>query len=105
MAEIPHLALPFRFEDGRAAVNEQDTPDDVADCVEAVLRTRPGEREERPDFGVPDPTFSQAPIDADGIASIVETWEPRARLVAQEAPDVLDDTVRRVRLSLTLEDA
>lgn len=102
MADVPHLALPFRYVGGAPAVNEQDSPDDVAACVEAVLRTRPGQRAEHPDFGAPDPTFAQRPLDLDAVVVRVETWEPRAHALAEEHPDVFDETVSNVLV--TLED-
>lgn len=105
MADVPHFALPFRFgRDGHAVVVEQDSTDDIAACVEAVLRTRPGEREELPAFGSPDPTFEQAPVRLDAIAAAVAAWEPRAEFLLEEAPDALDATVRRVRLTIDTED-
>jgi hypothetical protein len=37
MADVPHFALPFRVENGRAVVNDQDTSDDVVTCVVAIM--------------------------------------------------------------------
>lgn len=103
MAEVPHFALPFRYANGRPVVVEQDTPEEVAACVEAILRTEPGERPDLPAFGAPDLTFSSTPLDLDVLAQAVETWEPRARFLLEEAPDTLDAAVRRVRLTLDTE--
>lgn len=104
MPEVPHFALPFRFENGRAAEVEQDSVEDVAACVEAVLRTQPGEREELPGFGVPEATFSVAPLDVEAITAAVSAWEPRARVLATEAPDALDQAIRNVRLTVGTKD-
>jgi phage baseplate assembly protein W len=101
---VAHFGLPFRYEDGRAAVNEQGSPEDIAACVEAVLRTEPGERIERPDFGLPDPTFSSLPLDLGDLIAAVSRWEPRARVLAEQYPDLLDEAVARVRLTLRTED-
>lgn len=100
MPDTPHFALPFRLEGGSFAVNEQDSAEDVAACVEAVIRTRPGERDELPAFGVTDPAFQQAPIDTDLLVEQVNEWEPRAKALAEETPDLFDATVRRVRLEV-----
>lgn len=104
MADIPHLALPFRYEGGRPVVNEQDSIDDVSACVEAALRTRVGQRDEYPEFGTPDLTFSQLPTSLDPIVDAVVEREPRARILAEEDPDAVYDAVARVRLTLTTED-
>lgn len=104
MAETPHFAVPFRAVGGRFAVNEQDTLDDVADCVEAALLTRVGERAEHPDYGTSDLTFQQRPLNLDALVREVETWEPRAHLLAEERPDLLDEAVTRASLTLSLEE-
>lgn len=104
MADIPHFALPFRFENGRAVVNEQDSVEDVAACVEAVLRTRPGERDDLPTFGVPDPTFSQAPLSTDALVRQVQAWEPRAEILATDHPDALDAAIQRVQLDVSTQE-
>jgi phage baseplate assembly protein W len=102
--EIPHLSLPLRYVGGRPAVNEQDSLDDVSDCVEAALRTRPGQRLEHPDYGTPEFVFAVQPLDMDDVIAHVLTFEPRAHLVAETAPDRLDEAIARARLTLTLED-
>lgn len=102
--QAPHFALPFRVVGGRAAVNEQDSIDDVAACVRAVLLTHPGERDALPEFGTPDLTFAQLPVDADAIADAVEAWEPRARVLAEDDPDALTDAALRARLTITTEE-
>lgn len=102
MAEIPHFGLPFRIDaGGHAAVNEQDTVEDVAACVEAALRTEPGERDGAPAFGVPEQTFNQLPLDLDAITDVVTASEPRARVLAQDAPEALDEAIRRVRMTVS----
>jgi phage baseplate assembly protein W len=102
--EIPHLSLPLRYVGGRPAVNEQDSLDDVSDCVEAALRTRPGQRLEYPDYGTPEFVFAVQPLDMDDVIAHVLAFEPRAHLVAETAPDRLDEAIARARLTLTLED-
>jgi phage baseplate assembly protein W len=104
MASIPHFALPFRMVGGRAVEVEQDSAEDVAACVEAVLRTRPGQRDALPEFGSPDLAFRQLPVDPDDLVAAVETWESRAQLLAEERPDLLDEAALRVRLTLTTEE-
>lgn len=102
--EIPHLALPLRYVGGRPVVNEQDSLDDVADCVEAALRTRPGQRLHHAVYGTPDLVFVTQPLDVDDLVAHVTAFEPRAHIVAETAPDRLDTAIARARLTLTLED-
>jgi phage baseplate assembly protein W len=100
VTEIPHFDLPFRYVGGKAAVVEQDSPRDIQNCVEAVIRTHKGQRESLPDFGLQDYTFTVMPIDPGSLASIVEAQEPRAIVLAQEAPDDFDMLLDRVRISV-----
>lgn len=105
MAEIPHLALPFRVERGRAAVVEQDSDEDVEQCVEAVLRYRPGERPEAPDFGTPDQTHRQGGADLQELADAVSRWEPRAHAVARDAGTDELGMAQRVQIAIDREGA
>lgn len=104
MADTPHFALPFRISGKAAAVNEQDSLDDIAACVQAVLLTEIGEREDEPDFGIVDRAFSQLPLDPDEVVQAVDEWESRAALLAEEDPDLLDIAVARVRLIVGVEE-
>lgn len=100
MADTPHFALPFRFSRGRAVVNDQASMEDYASQVEAVLVTQPGERDALPGFGTPDPVLTQAPVDTQALVSAVARWVPGVRVLAEEAPDALDESIRRVRMTL-----
>jgi hypothetical protein len=93
---VPHFALPFRFANPQAAVSEQDSLDEIADCVYAVLVCPVGFRVELPAFGLPDPTFSMPSPDLDEIRGAVETWEPRAAAVLDGRPDAIDELVAHV---------
>lgn len=83
--------------------NEQGSIEDVTACVEAVLRTRPGDREMLPDFGTPEPLFANIPIDTDSIREAVTTWEPRAIVTLREAPDLLQRLVDHVVMTVRTE--
>lgn len=87
---IPHFALPLRYVNGSAQVNQQDTIDDIVDCVYAVAVTSPGERDELPDFGLLDMTFDQEPLPTDAAVTQITHWEPRATLVIKSAPEQFD---------------
>lgn len=106
MAQIttPHFALPYRLNHGRSVCVEQDSIDDVACCVEAVLRTAPGDRLDEPTFGASQFLFSQRPLNLDDVTNRVEYWEPRARILLEENPDSLQAALARVRATVTLEE-
>ena len=97
MTDLPHFSLPFRFSTPWAAVSEQDSLDEIADCVLAILVCPAGYRVELPDFGVPDLTFSAPAVDVDVLRRSVEFWEPRAVAVFDSRPDALDELVARVQ--------
>lgn len=76
---IPHLAFPFTIgEDGTAEVVEQDSLDEVAQCVQVLLSTPQGSRVVVPSYGVPDPTF--VGLDEATVEQAVSDWEPRAEV-------------------------
>lgn len=83
---IPHLAVPFQFGgDGTAAVVQQDSTDDIAQCVAVLCATTVGQRIELPAYGIPDQTFSRN-TDAAAITSAINTWEPRAKVAVTATP-------------------
>lgn len=98
--DVPHFSLPFRFASPQAAVNEQDSLDEIADCVYAILICPTGYRVELPTFGLPDPTFAMPAPDLDEMREVVETWEERAGLLLDEHPDVFDELISRVQVDV-----
>ncbi len=105
MADIPHFSLPFRlvFDNMgslHAAVNEQDSIDDVADCVEAIAICPLGFRPELPDFGLRDQTFSQGGISTEEIQIAISQWEPRADFLIEEDESMLNLFISRARVQV-----
>ena len=97
--EIPHFALPFQFAPGSsAAVVEQDSIDEIAECVLAILLCPRGYRVELPEFGINDPTFSVPGPDVEAIRTALDLWEPRAATAFEDDPDKLDELVARVQV-------
>jgi phage baseplate assembly protein W len=98
--DIPHFAYPFRLErhgpGSQPVVVEQDSLDDVLNCVEIAMLTQIGERVDMPSFGIDDPTFQQQPIDVNLIGNQVAAHEPRAEMAATQHPDALDVRIARV---------
>jgi phage baseplate assembly protein W len=86
-----HFAYPFRWGANMHALeNEQDTPEDVAACVECLIRTSRGHRPDNPDFGLPDVVFSM-PVKVGLIQSAISDGEPRAQV------DVTDISVQMIQ--------
>lgn len=103
----PHFAVPFSLAGPHtsALVVEQDTAEDIAGCVEAVLRYTVGERLALPEFGITDPTFLREP-DLDEIGAALEEFEPRAQAAIRDVTDELlaaqtiDEATRVIRVAL-----
>lgn len=85
MDDIPHIALPIRLSGLAYETNQEGTNDEVAACVAAVVGFPIGYREEAPDFGITDPSFSTRPIDTEEIETACETYEPRASIEVRES--------------------
>lgn len=101
MSDVPHFSLPFRFVAPDAATSEQDSLDEITDCVLAALLCPQGYRVELPPYGLPDPTFAQR-VDVDEIRSTIEAWEPRAAAVLAERPDAFDELIAHVQVNVTI---
>lgn len=85
MADVPHLAWPFRFGARKLVQVEQDSIEDVQQSVHAYLATPRGSRPLNPDFGVEDPTFGPG-VDAGRLAAEIEASEDgRAAVVVTVA--------------------
>jgi hypothetical protein len=99
-----HFAFPFRFETlrtgrTRAVSTEQDTPEEIADCVEVCIRTVAGERATLAGFGRPDTL--EFGVSADlaraQLRTAIDEAEPRARPVVEGDYDPTDPAVLRLR--------
>jgi hypothetical protein len=100
--DTPHFDLPFVL--GRAGANvvEQDTIDDIANCVLAIALTHVGWREEVPEFGLPDYALRNQPLGADDIKMTMSTQERRAVLLVTERPDKIDPLIDRINVGVSL---
>lgn len=98
MPERPHIAFPPRLTSGgRLAVNEQDSPDDVASCIATILLWPRGTRRGMADFGIVSPLFHDPNLDE--LREDVAVSEPRATTLTPELLDeALSRGVERIRL-------
>lgn len=95
MAQVPHLRVPFVVVNGSASVVEQDTLDEVVQCVQVLLGTPEGTREELPSYGIPDLAFATG-LDLLGVRHALETWEPRAVSLLEEQIGHDDELLRQL---------
>jgi phage baseplate assembly protein W len=101
VAQIPHFAFPFKFTPaGPAAEVEQDSPQDVASCVAAVLSYPAGSRADVPTFGVPDQSFRANGANVQEIREALNEWEPRASAELDLDDDLLAQGVVSVQVFL-----
>lgn len=82
---VPKFRWPFQMQplNQGAAVVEQDSVQEVAQCVYAILATEEGTRPELPDFGLEDSAFKLGGLDLELIRDVAEEWEPRADLLTE----------------------
>jgi len=86
---IPHLSAPLTLgRNGAFVVNEQDSVDDLAECVAALLATPVGSRIEVPDYGVDRAEFVGP--DPGAIIAAAAEWEKRVDLTLDVATGLGD---------------
>lgn len=100
---VPHFDLPFRIDQAGEGVTtvEQDSVEDVANCVEAALRYVKGQRLDEPTFGITEPTFDAIPISTDRIVAEVLEHEPRAILLIESEEIKPAELYERVRVRIS----
>lgn len=103
MTEVPHFSLPFKFQldqngEMHACENEQDSIDDITDCVEAIVRCPLGYRIELPEFGIRDQTFSEGGLNVEEIQVAITQWEPRADVLIEDDETYLEQFVSVARI-------
>lgn len=101
--ETPHFDIPFRFDATSAVCVEQDSIEDITNCVEAVMRYPTGFREDLPEFGIPDQVFTEGNLDVEAVRASVEYWEPRAITTMDEEMDLIDVAARTLNVSVGVE--
>lgn len=99
MADIPHFAFPFRFSGGKVVEVEQDSIDDIASCVHAILSVERGELIQMPEFGVIDLTFLMTEAAIPEIKEAIQSQEPRATVAIEEGWD-FEQYIQYLRLIL-----
>jgi phage baseplate assembly protein W len=99
MTDVPRLAWPLQLAaNGQLATVEQDSDEDITQCLRAILLHRVGDRTDVPELGVPDLTHGEQPLDLDGIEEVVRRHEPRVDVLLSTQPDALDQAIADVAL-------
>lgn len=96
MIETPHFRFPFQFTSSgtRAQVVEQDSDEEIMDCIQVLLSTEIGERIELPDYGIADQTFRENGVNTAHIMAQIRRFEERAEIELE--PKQIDRLVQRV---------
>lgn len=102
---VPHFALPFSIAanpDGTysARTVDQESQEEVHNCVEAVIRYEKGYRPEKPEFGITDHTFSMGELQTLDIVDDVRDQEPRAQISIRSQIDTIDQFISYMTVSV-----
>jgi phage baseplate assembly protein W len=87
MDNIPHPAIPIRYQNGHLVTIQQGSTDDGIVTVWVITHFERGSRSERLDFGINDPTLKMMPIDVDDIANAIREFEPRVNATISTSSD------------------
>jgi phage baseplate assembly protein W len=98
MTDLPHFSYPFRFGGPQAAVTEQDSLEEIADCCTTILLCPLGYRVELPEFGLPPQVFSTPGPDRDEIRGALAQWEERAATLLSQDPQTADALLARLEV-------
>jgi phage baseplate assembly protein W len=101
MTDIPHFDLPLHITGSSFTEVEQDTLDDITNCVVAALLTPIGSRKELPDFGTTDLTFQVQPVDVQTLINQVALHEPRVSLFIEQHPDRIHELIAAVKIAVS----
>lgn len=98
--DTPHFKFPFQFTTAgdRIQYVEQDSDDEIIDCIEVLLSTEQGERIELPDYGIADQTFRENGVDTGHIMAQIRKYEERADVTLE--PHQIQALVQRVGVML-----
>ena len=101
----PHFDMPFRFVGSTAinksvAVAEQNSFEDIGNCVETIVRTPLGFRDDAPGFGFPDLVLLEQPVVTKDVVELVQGQEPRAVILITERPDAFDQLIDRLTVEV-----
>lgn len=97
---VPHFAFPFQIKGPSVAYTDQDTLDEIANCVAVICLIPQGWFAEDPEFGIPELTFDLQPVGSDDLIPEILQQEPRADLLIREAPDEFDNLIAHIIIAV-----
>lgn len=99
MIDTPHFRIPLqRSSGGPLVVIDQDSDEEIVQCVRVILETPLGFREEIPDFGLRDQALKKGGANLEEIDFSIRTSEPRVDSVStQRLVDTVDNVTTEVR--------
>lgn len=97
---VPHFQFPFQLNGDSFAVIEQDTTQEVQQCVEILLLTPVNSRLVLPDYGTPETLYAQLPINVPAILAKLNNWEPRAAGDLEQTLDTIDQMVTYIQVNV-----
>lgn len=99
--DVPHFAVPFNITTEGAEIIEQDSYDDIVQCVEALCRTPKGTRLDSPDYGIDEVVLREPGPDRVKLERAISYWEPRARVAIDISnPNVMDSLYQLVDVNV-----
>ncbi len=102
-AKVPHFAQPFEFNNkGVVKTVEQDSEQDILDCVLRICLCPEGFREDQPEFGLPELAFQTIPLDLKAVEEAIERFEPRCTTqIVERAMSEIEQGSREVQIEVT----
>lgn len=95
-----HLPYPFRWgSHGNAVEIDQDTDDEIINCVEVIVITPVGSLVDQGDFGAVDFIFQKNPS-VITLTAQINKWEPRANVEITTQLDSVDSLMRLVEIQV-----
>ena len=91
---VPHFAFPLQMNGSTFLVREQDTTEEIQDCVLVLLLTPLGSR-------TPEVLYSQMPPNIPAILAECNTWEQRALVDLDTTINTLDEKIVTLTASVT----
>jgi hypothetical protein len=81
--QVPVMSWPFRMGGVNAseiAYIEQDSGQEIAQCVGMVFSVRRGDLVDEPQLGISDPSFVAGGLTEAALVAAAQEWEPRAAI-------------------------
>lgn len=79
--EVPVMKWPFEmagFNASEIAFVEQDSVEEIEQCVAMVFSVTQGALVDEPQLGLPDPSFRRGGVSEATLVAVAHRWEPRA---------------------------